>query len=84
MFQDAPDLQPIIQPRNPFVDRLGERIAATYPVVGPAEFRFWISRLAPDESLDDYDIAEMLHPQAERRLKVKMEINLGVVKLTFS
>jgi len=75
------DLEPLVQPRPPFVFRSGERIVATYPVAGSGEIRFWISRLRPREALTDYDLTKVLHPYEQRAVKAEFEFNLGFFKI---
>jgi hypothetical protein len=73
-----------VQPVAPSVSRLTERLIATYPVIGRADIRFWISRLPADESLDDYDITQLFHPEAKQGLKAEFEFNLGFFKVKLS
>jgi len=72
---------PLAQPSPPFVCRSKNRLTATYPVVGPAEIRFWIVRMDAEDSLDNYDLAQVLHPAEKRATKVELEFNFGIFKL---
>lgn len=83
-FVPRQDLMPVIQPRAPFINILGKRVSITYPVTGHAECRLWISRLKPDESLDNFEWTRMLHPEAEKRGRVEVEFNFGVFKIKFA
>jgi len=74
-------LDPLVQPVRPFVCTAGEKILATYPVKGRADIRFWILRLQPAESLGDFDLTKLLHPDEERAKRVELEFNLGIFKV---
>ena len=76
--------QPFVQPVAPSVSRLRERLIATYPVVGSADIRFWISRLPADESLENYAITQLFHPEAKQGLRAEFEFNLGFCKIKLS
>lgn len=73
--------QPLEQPCRPFVSTLGERIVATYPVIGPAVVRFWIARLETRELMQDYDLTKILHPDEQRTTRAEFEFNLGIFKV---
>lgn len=77
------DLKPLDQPCRPFVYALGERIVATYPVVGPTSIRFRITRLRDNESIAGYEHEKLLHPDEERAAKLGVEFNFGVFKLKY-
>jgi hypothetical protein len=83
-FVPRPDMKPFKQPSTPFVFRFNDRVVATYPVVGPAEVRFWITRLQDDMSLDDYDSERLFHPDQSKPLKAEVEFNVGILKLKLS
>jgi len=69
---------PFIQPSQPCAYRQQERIIITYPVVGSAGIRFWISRIKDNESLDDYDLTKIVQPEVRDPGKFKFKFNLGV------
>lgn len=75
------NLKPLDQPMRPFVYASGERIVATYPVVGQATIRFRITGLRDSESIADYEHEKLLHPEEERSVKVGVEFNFGVFKI---
>ena len=60
---------------------IGECVVATYPVRGPAEIRFWVSRLLPTEALADFDMTRLLHEEEQRSTKVELEVNFGFFKV---
>ena len=80
-FLPRRDLQPLVQPQPPFISLHENRLAATYPVVGRAEFRFKASRLNSNESFNDYDMAKILHPEGKTVVKAEVEFNFGVFKI---
>jgi hypothetical protein len=80
-FVPRRDQAPLIQPTPPFVCVVENRLTATYPVVGAAEIRFWIARLEAEDSLENYDVAQILHPAEKRATKVELEFNLGIFKV---
>jgi hypothetical protein len=77
------DMKPLDQPIRPFIDSVDERIIVTYPVIGPATIRFWVTRLEKHESIGDYEPHKLLHPDEERPPKIGFEFNLGVFKLKY-
>jgi hypothetical protein len=83
-FVPARVREPFTQPATPFLMRLGDRLIATYPAIGPAELRFWISRLPATDSLDSYDLANLFHPEARQAVKAEFEFNLGFFKVKVS
>jgi hypothetical protein len=74
------DREPFEQPRAPFVSRAGDRLRATYAVVGAADFRFHIERLEEGGTLDSYDIVKLFHPEGAKSTKVGVEFNFGILK----
>ena len=80
-FVPRRSLEPLEQPSRPFVYAEDDRVIATYAAAGPSVVRFWISRLQAQESLRNYDIEKLLHPEEDRRLNVGIEFNFGVFKL---
>jgi hypothetical protein len=77
------DMKPLEQPDRPFVYTMDERVIATYPVIGPAAIRFWITRIGATESIADYELHKLLHPDEERPSKIGFEFNLGIFKLKY-
>jgi hypothetical protein len=74
------DREPFEQPRAPFVSRVGDRLCATYAVVGAANFRFHIERLEEGRTLDSYDPVKLFHPEGAKSTKVGIEFNFGILK----
>lgn len=74
------DKKPLDQPTIPFVSRVGDRLSATYPVIGPGTFRFWVEQLRTARSLDEYDLQKLFHPDEVRSVKWGFEFNLGFFK----
>jgi hypothetical protein len=77
------DMKPLEQPNKPFLYTTDDRIVATYPSVGTTAIRFWITRIGEQESLADYDLHKLLHPDEERPTKIGFEFNLGIFKLKY-
>jgi hypothetical protein len=75
------DMKPLDQPGRPILFSVGDRVIATYPVIGPATIRFWTTRLRKTESIADYELEKLLHPEEERGAKVGFEFNLGFFKV---
>jgi len=55
----------------------------TLPVLGGADLRFWIARMADDESFNDYDIGELLSAPERNSPKIAFELNFGIAKIKF-
>lgn len=80
-FVPRTDMNPLQQPFCPLVCVHHERFVVTYPVVGPATIRFWITRMANSESIADFDYKQLLHRDEKRLANVGVEFNFGVLKL---
>ena len=76
-----PDREPFTLAPDANIAQHDDRLIVTWPRVGGADLRFWIARLRPNESFEDYDIGRLLKVPAGRWPKLTFELNLGLVKV---
>jgi hypothetical protein len=83
-FVPCPD-RPLTNPSEPNISRSDDRLSVTYAVQGSAAIKFWIRRLQPRESMEDFDLDRVLQVPVSRWTKVEAEVNiLGILKFKFS
>ena len=82
-FVPCPDRTPLDVPSEPSVIiRSGERLSATFIARGTARLRFWMRRLSPKETLEDYELERLFNKPVAMETKATMEINLGILKFS--
>jgi hypothetical protein len=82
-FVPCPDRLPLDVPSEPSVIiRPGDRLSATFIARGTARLRFWMRRMSPDETLQDYELARLFNKPVAVETKATMEINLGILKFS--
>lgn len=82
-FVPRRDRKPLVTPSRSSVVQRGDRLSATFVAKGAADVVFWISRLRANESFNDYDLTRLFDEPSVRSAKASMEINLGIVKVSF-
>lgn len=82
-FVPRSNRQPLVTPSRSSVVQRGDRLSATFVAKGAADVAFWMARLEANESLDDYDLTRLFDKPSVRSTKASMEINLGIVKVSF-
>jgi hypothetical protein len=73
--------EPFEQPVTPFVALRDGRLMVAYPTLGGGSIRMWLSRIRKGESLQDFDLTQILRRRETGQLKVAFEVNLGILKV---
>ncbi len=79
-FVIRPDQTPFTLTKDTSITTVGDRLVFTLPTLGGADLRFWIARLRPHETFDDYDLNRLLTAPKDDPLKIGFELNFGIAK----
>lgn len=81
-FVPRPDLKPLVTPSRSTLVQRGDRLSVTFVAKGAADVIFWVSRIRPNESFNDYDLTRLFDKPSVRSAKFSVEINFGIVKVS--
>lgn len=73
---------PFQQPSEPSIYKRENQLIITYPVVGKADLRFWVTQVKEGTSLDDFDITKLVQPEKARSGKFSFKFNLGIFEIS--
>lgn len=83
-FVPCPNMKPLIMPSVPSTIVRDDRLSVTFVAQGPADVRFWIKRLEPQESFADFELHRLFNKPVERTAKAWIQFGVpGVANVGF-